>query len=172
MKRKSLYTLLSIAFICIGLYSCGPSQKESISVELVTVAEGPFFAGPNSLMANYQPNLKELLSDASIKLEDIQRVSIEKVTVKLIQDTLFNMEAFNSASLQFVSDNLPMTSVAILNPIESSGTTIDLIASDEADVTELFKEDQLTAVLDLEFIEDSYEDMLETELFITINVEY
>ena len=66
-----------------------------------------------------------------------------------------------------------MTSIAILNPIpENSSGAIALSASEEAELTDVFKESAFTYLLDLDFKEDNYDDAMSILLELELLVEY
>ena len=160
----------SLAFVLIAvLVACGPSQEKTNDIKLPLTAEGPFFAGPTSLMHEFKPDLKALMGDDAAKLKELK---LKDISVNLPEGSPYSWDDFTSASLVFVSDNSPMTSVAILNPIKSNGTNIVLTTSEDADLVEFFKEEKFTILLDLDFIEDIYEDVINADLTMNLVFKY
>jgi hypothetical protein len=159
---------LSVFALTMVLAACSSTTQQEVKLQLEAQAMGPFFAGPNSLIADYTVNYSELYPDQSVNAEQIKSVQLTAVTVNLKADSL-DFSAFSSAALQFVSANEEMVSAAILNPIASDGQTITLQTSAEADLGTFFKGEAFTCVLDLDFVEDDYRDELTTTLEMTFN---
>lgn len=148
--------------------ACGSTVEQEVSLQLEAAAVGPFFAGPNSLIADYTVDYPSLFPDQAVTAKQIKSVGLKTATVQLNADSL-DFSAFTSASLQFVSDNEGMVSAAILNPIESNGQSITLQTSAEADLGTFFKGEAFTCVLDLDFKDDDYRDELSTTIEMTFN---
>lgn len=153
------------------LFSCTSTTTEKATLETTVSAYGPFFEGPNSLMVDYQLNMQDLLQKEGYSPQDIKSISINEIKVSLLDADSISMDAFSSAALSIVSSNEGMTSIASLNPVESSTNEITLISSDEADLGPFFNEGEFTMVLDWNFNEDDYRDELSSKINMNINVE-
>ncbi|MEQ8909927.1 MAG: hypothetical protein RIC95_12085 [Vicingaceae bacterium] len=165
-RNCSLLIILSLL-----LFSCASTTVEKVDLETTLTANGPFFEGPNSLMADYKLDMQDLLQKEGYKPQDIKSVSINVITVSLLESDSLSADAFSSAALSIVSSNEGMTSIANLNPIETTSSQITLTTSDEADLAPFFKEGQFTLVLDWNFNEDDYRNELSSKIKMNLNVE-
>lgn len=162
--------LRSVVIVCaIILTACGPTEEKTNEINLSLTAEGPFFAGPNSLIIEYDPDVKSIIGSDKADLKDLQ---LKNILVNLPENSPYSWTDFASASIVFVSNNIPMTSIAILNPIESEGNTITLTTSEEAELVDFFLEENFNILLDLDFIEDSYEDAISADLQMNLTFKY
>jgi len=82
------------------------------------------------------------------------------------------LASFNNATLQFVSDANPMTTVAIINPISGEGESVNFTTSDEAEIESFFNEESFTVLLDLDFKEDQYLETVEAKVNMNLTIEY
>jgi len=163
--------IIGISFLSIILLaSCSTTETKAVSISFEAVAAGPFFEGGNSLIAESNMNLNELIGDAEIKPESIESIQLEKATITVLQ--MENFDAFNNASLSLVSGNSPMQSVAILNPIEGSSKTITLTTSDEAELLSFFKEGKFSLITDLDFKSDDYMEQLAVQVDLNLILHY
>jgi hypothetical protein len=162
---------LFIAIVLVAsLFACGNYQSKTTDLEIDLKADGPFFAGANSLIGEVQFNAASALGVDDFS--EISNVTISKITVELEEESSFTLDQFGSATLQLVSDNSPMTSIAVMNPIVVKDDEINLTVSKEAEVTSFFKDGTFSVLLDLDFLEDSYEDYINAEVEINLTVEY
>lgn len=168
MRYKNLFPLAFAALIF--MFGCGTTAEKQVQINTQLKAEGPFFSGPNSVMANYQVNLNELLGD-NIQPEAIKKVTINKIVVSLIPEDSIYLKAFNNATLQLVSNSVAMQTIAIKNPIETEGTALTLESSNEVDLSEYFKQNEFTILLDWDFIDDDYRENLGTNIEMELNFE-
>lgn len=169
-------TLTMIRFACMLVLSatllvgCGNNKTSSKDLEVIAKAEGPFFAGSNSLIAEVQLNMVDLLGDAEFK--EVANVKINGITIEMEDGQELSLDQFTSAVIQVVSDNSPMTSIAIMNPIKVVDNELKMTTSEEAEVTSFFQEGKFSLLLDLDFIEDSYAEELKAEVKINLTIEY
>ena len=169
MLRK-IASYLSIVALIFSV-ACTSTTTQTATLEIPVSADGPFFSGPNSLMGNYAVQLNSLLENESITADKISSATVTKVVVTLNETDSIDLSQFTSASLQFVSDNAAMETIAILNPVVGSGNTIELTTSAEVDVAKYFKEPTFTAVLDWDFVEDDYRDALQSTVTMNLSFE-
>lgn len=135
-------------------------------------AEGPFYEGVNSLMANYNVDLKSLLELDDFEENKLKQVRLKNVTIALSEESGMKMVDFNNAALQIVSNEIEMTSVAVKNPLVEQGLTTELGVSEEVDISDYFKQDLFTMVLDLDLKEDAYVELLSATLSVELEFTY
>lgn len=172
IMRFTLTKLFILGIILFLLSSCGTQHKTEVQISTKASAEGPFFAGPNSLIAEYQVDFSSIKGLENISKDQIKEIKINEITVTLNESNEFNFDAFTSASLQLVSSNTGMQAIAIKNPIESNKKESMLDVSNEVDLVEYFKNDKFSLVLDLDFIEDSYEEEIEAIIDLKLTIKH
>lgn len=174
LKKVPRVLLLSLGlFSFLFFQGCTETKMETTTLSANLVAEGPFFAGGNSFMANHKVNLSELVSQEELKASDIKAIKLSKASVSIPASEEASFDLFNNTSLQLVSDAAPMTSIAVLNPIPSnSANSIDLVVSEEADLTSFFQGEEFTILLDFDFIEDDYRDAMNANIDLELTIEY
>lgn len=165
MRFSIVKTVFILSTFTLALWSCGTAVDRPISIKLETTAEGPFFAGPNSLIGDYAVDLDVLFPGQNVTAEQISSVSPTGVTIRLRGDSI-NFSAFNSATIQFVSETESMVTVANINPLNSSDMIVSLQTATDASLETFFKQKAFTCVVDLDFKEDDYRDNLTTEISI------
>ncbi len=152
------------------LFSCGSKNSTTITISDTLSADGPFFEGANSVMSPLSLDLNEL-----IKKEGFEKAaSVQLTAVELIIDdeNVTDLALFSNATLQFVGNINPMTTVAIQNPLTFTENTATLVTSEEAEIKPFFDEKEFTALLDLDFNNDEYWDGLSVKVNMSFNVEY
>tara|TARA_R110002072_G_scaffold13698_5_gene57493 strand:+ start:470 stop:976 length:507 start_codon:yes stop_codon:yes gene_type:complete len=164
--RKALLFLMS-SLLLVG---CGNYKTKTSEIKTTVMAEGPFFEGSNSLIGEVQLNYSEFLEDK--EFNKVAEVTINQITVELEDNQELSLEQFSSAAIQLVSDNSPMTSIAIMNPIKINDNKLQLTVSNEAKVTSFFQEEKFSLLLDLDFKEDSYAEELKATIKINLSIEY
>jgi hypothetical protein len=174
MKKNNLLQLgtLLIGVFFLMLSACGPKIETAVSIQTEATAVGPFFAGPNSLIAEYEVDFASIEGLESRANQDLKEIKIRAINVRLRDQDSTSFEAFQSASLQLVGANTGMQSIAIKNPISSTGKEINLDVSDEADIVEFFKDDKFSLVLDLDFVDDSYAEELGATITLELTVKH
>ena len=163
-------TILALVMSSILLVGCGNYKTKTNDIKIDVSAEGPFSAGSNSLIGELQFDGKDFLEDADFN--EIANVRINGISVEMQEGQEMSLDQFTSASIQLVSNNNPMTSVGIMNPIEVVDDELSMTISDEADVTSFFQDGKFSILLDLDFMEDSYIEQLEAELELSLTIEY
>jgi|TARA_R110000737_G_scaffold347664_1_gene379702 hypothetical protein len=155
-KIKKLPIYLTFLFLAsFFLTSCAPKNETKVTLQLEALGAGPFFSGPNSLIAEYTVKLSDLKGLENVSKDQIKEIKIKSVSVSLNKEDDIKFDAFTSATLQIVGPNTDMQTVAIKNPIKSKNQEISLEVSDEVDIVDYFKGKKLSLVLDLNFIEDA-----------------
>ena len=174
IKSTLRFSAIAALFLAlITLQSCGTSKSEQVAMNITVSSEGPYFSGSNSFFNTYNVDLASLISEKSLTADDIKSVKLSKATIQPAEGTDIDFNQFSSASLQVVSDNTPMTSIAIINPIpDGASTSVELNASEEAELSDYFKESSFTYLLDLDFKEDDYSDAMSLSLELELIIEY
>jgi len=171
MKAKDKLKIFLAVFIgIITLAACHPTIDQAAELELNASAEGPFFEGPNSLMAEYEVDVNKLLKSEEFQLDDFSEVKIKDVSLSLLEEDSMSMESFSSASLSIVSKNESMTTIAILNPINTAENEITLSSSEEADLAPFFREGKFTLVVDWDFKEDEYSEQMNSKIKMNLDL--
>lgn len=164
--------LIIVAFGLLILSACGPKNETTVTIQTKASAMGPFFAGPNSLIAEYAVNLSAIEGLENVNKEQIKEIKIKAISVHLNKADSLNANFFSSASLQIVSSNTGMKTIAIKNPIDTDSQELSLEVSDEADIADYFKNEKFSLVLDLDFLEDSYNEEIGATLVLDLNIKH
>ena len=159
MRKIYIHLLLGVLVL---LGACTSTTPHQTTLTFTTSADGPFFAGPNSLISTYEVNLNELIDGQQLTADQIAKVSLNKVTATIPTSDSTTVDNFLNATLQFVADDVPMSSIAVKNPIEGTGNSIELNASQEVDLSDFFKQKSFSVLLDWDFNEDRYAESLGT----------
>ncbi len=153
--------------------SCAPVETSEVNITETLTSEGPYFSGANSFMSDYKVDLNNLVSEKTIEAENISSVKLNEAVISIPEGGAISFDQFVSATLQMVSDDLSMTTIAILNPLPmDQSNTIKLVVSESAELGEYFKEPNFTILLDLDFKEDDYSEAMSFDLDLTLNVEH
>jgi len=168
MRKMRLPFILSFIML-LGLFSCTSTEQKEATLQLKATAQGPFFAGPNSLMAEYNINPADLFDSEGLKKSDIEEVKLKSVSIDLAKSDSIALDQFTSVSLSIVGGDEPMTALAILNPIEGSNTPLTLTVSEEADLAPFFQADKVTFILDWDFISDDYREEMNSQITLNLN---
>lgn len=166
--RLAVFAIVS----ALLLHSCGPKAEAGANQSAEAIASGPFFTGPNSLIAEKEVDLNNLVEGKNLTAKQLKQVSIKEVKVSLREMDSLSFEYFDDASLSIVSSDIEMMSIATLNPIESDGQSIILSASMEADLADYFKGSSYSLVLDLGLNEDLYMDEIGATIDLNLNIKY
>ena len=171
LKRSSIFFLAGLSLALI-INACTPPQSAESQIRAKSIASGPFFSGPNSLIAEQVVNYAQLVDGQSLTAEQLKSVKLKSVAVSLRTIDSIVFSYFDDASLSIVGSDIEMMSVATLNPIDSDGQSVDLGVSEEAELVDYFKAGNYSLVLDLGLNEDLYLNELGATIDITLNVEY
>lgn len=169
VKQAHIHLVFYTAILFL-FTACGSVSETAGSITLEAVGSGPFFSGPNSLIAEYEVDLAAIEGLENVQKEQIESVKIKSIQVILNEDDDMDFSAFSSASMQMVSAAADMQTIGIKNPIDSKNLELTLQASEEVDIAEYFKGDKLSLVLDLDFTEDSYSEQLGAKVVMEVNV--
>lgn len=171
--RLLFVPLMAVTLLLFSLQSCAPAETKEVSLKLNLASEGPYFSGGNSFMNDYSVDLTQLISEKSLTANEINSVKLKTASVHIPSGEAANFNQFVNASLQVVSSDLPMTTIAILNPIPDDQTnTIQLVVSESAELSDYFKAPGFTFLLDLDFKEDDYSDSMNFTIDLTLTVEH
>ena len=168
---KNIFMPVVLATLML-FYACAKKIEAESSQESEAVASGPFFAGPNSLIAEKEVKLSQLVGGVELTNEQLKSIQLLAVDVELRAIDSIDFSIFNDASLSIVSPDQEMISIATLNPIETSEQSIALSASKEADLAEYFKGENYSLILDLGLKEDLYLDEMGAKIHLKLNITY
>lgn len=118
--------------------------------DIILVAEGPLFEGSNTLQATTSIDLSKLSN--STRAENVHGGRISKIVLSSNDSTGFDM--LNNIIVQVVSDKAGMVQIGVLNPIEKGKSEIILNVAKDADLTDIFKQSDITIVADADLIGD------------------
>jgi len=151
------YSLFLSALFLIFLSSCGTEIKKNYIINDVKLfAEGPLFDGPNTLQANYSLDLASV--DPALVQENIKSVKLVKAQIST-SDSL-GFDRIRSLVFQATSADVGLQQLAVINPIPKELKTAILTPSSIADMKELFRQKQITLILDAD-LEGDLEENLE-----------
>ncbi len=174
MNTSNLFKL-NLFLIALGLLllgACGPKIEKTVQINTEATAMGPFFAGPNSFIAEYEVDLSSIEGLEGVSKEQLKSIGINSIKVTLREADSLTFDSFHSASLQLVGANTGMQSIAIKNPISSDNQETALDVSEEADIVDYFKNGKISFVLDLDFVDDSYADELGAIIELDLTVKH
>ncbi len=152
--------------------ACTPPQQAESNLKVEAITSGPFFEGPNSLIAEEEVKFDQLIDGQNLSADQLKSVKIQSVGVTLRAMDSLDFTYFNDASISIVSPEIDMMSIATINPIESDGQSISLQTSEEAELVDYFKSGKYSLVLDLGLNQDIYIGELGATIDIKLNVEY
>ncbi len=164
--------LSMVLCLAVFLLSCGAKHEAGSSLNTEAKATGPFFAGPNSLIIEVTVDYSAMNGLDNVAANDVAEVILKGAKVNMPSGSELDFSAFGSASLQIVSGNTEMKTLAILNPITTSKNSITLETGEDTDLTEYFKAGKFSLVLDLDFNEDYYEDEIGAVLDLELSVKH
>jgi len=170
-KQSSVFTLAAVTLALI-LNACAPPQEAETNVKAIAVASGPFFSGPNSLIAEQTVDFEQLIVGQNLSAQQLESVKLEEVSVSLRAIDSIDFSYFDDASLSIVGNDIEMMSIATLNPIDSKGQNILLQASEEAELVDYFKAGNYSLVLDMGLNQDLFLNDLGATIDIKLNVLY
>ncbi len=140
-KFLFLFALAIVLFTA----SCGTVTTKTYTIDDVTmVAEGPLFDGSNTLQATVPIDLKTLESWATA--ENVDKVTVKSITLTTTDSIGF--DRIRSVIFQVTADGAQMQQAAVLNPVPSGVSSINLNPALDADFKDLFKQSSLIFVAD------------------------
>jgi hypothetical protein len=141
--NKSLFILASA--LALFMASCGTVTTKTYTIDDVTmVAEGPLFDGSNTLQATVPIDLKKLESWATA--ENVDKVTVKSITLTTTDSIGF--DRIRSVIFQVTADGAQMQQAAVLNPVPTGVSNINLNPALDADLKDLFKQSALILVAD------------------------
>jgi hypothetical protein len=142
--KQALYLL---AFAALMLASCGKEAKKNYVIQKVKLqAEGPLFDGSNTLQASYPLDLTALEPGLTAdKVKHVKLISAEVLTT----DSL-GFDGIRSMSFTVTAADAKMQQLAVLNPMPKGISIAKLAPSTEADVKDLFKQNELILIVDVD----------------------
>lgn len=159
MKNRPLHfrmlrPVLCVIMAMILLTACKEKATQKfILSDIAFTAEPPLYDGPNTLQAQFRFDPKTM--NYEMKQEEIQRVVLTQATLTTSDSAGFDM--VRNFVLQFATTDAAMEKAAVLNPVPKGVNSIQLIPSAEADLSEHFKQSEITLVLDADLEGDREE---------------
>lgn len=170
--RNSALKLFIMVTGMVLFAGCGAKNETAVNLKINAAGVGQFFAGPNSLMAEYPVDLSSIKGLEEVSKDQLKEIKINRITVLLDEIDGFKFDSFTSATLQLVGTNTGMQTIAIKNPINSNNLELVLEVSAEVDLVEYFKGDNFSLLLDLDFIEDSFAEKLSSTIDLELTVKH
>lgn len=170
--KLSSFNIALLGVVLFLFSACEPSNETQVQISVQSSAAGPFFPGPNSLMADYEVNLAALKGLENVSPERIKDIKINSISLNLNEADSINFASFSSASLQIVGSNTGMQTIAIKNPISSKTRELALQVSDEVKIVDYFKSEKFSLVLDLDFIDESYDEEIGAMIVMDLTIKY
>ncbi len=168
---KKLNKHLFLLLLIIGITSCSneANNHKDFIIESTLIASGPLFEGSNTCQADMTAELMKFMEENKIKKEDL--VDIKLTSCTILSDQLTDFNLIESISLQLMSDNSPMQTVAVINPIEENSKELSLkIADIQEEITPILLDDNLLIIADAILKEDLDDDLeLSCKLVFSIN---
>ena len=161
-----------IFFLLLGLLiSCSKPVEKTVTLDNIELtAEGPLFEGSNTFQATLESPLKAFLKENDLTKEDIAEITVSGCTLSTSDSNFFNL--YNSATIQFFSDNSEMQNVGVINPIPQNKKELTVeIAKEQEGITEIFNDKNIYVVGDAIIKEDVYDNLSFTAT-IKLNVKH
>jgi len=127
--------------------------KKFLISDIPMVAEAPLFDGPNTLQAQFLFDPKTI--DPALSYDDIEHVTISRAEITASDSSGFDQ--IRNMVLQFTSANAAMQKAGVLNPVPKGVRNISINPSAETELTEHFKQSEITIVLDADLEGDREE---------------
>jgi len=162
--------IFALSLTVLFAVSCTSTTMQQAQLKAETTAMGPFFAGPNSLIAEINNQESSSWVEKDIVSEKIKEASLKSISVDLIGNDSLDLSMFGSVALSIVSQDEPMTNIAVKNPIEGNGTQIVMDISEEADIGPFLKSGKFTLVLDWDLLDDDFREEMSSNVLMNVNL--
>jgi hypothetical protein len=148
--------LLVLSLSLVLFYSCSTSDKKKTYKleDIEFVYAGPIFEGSNPAQYVATIDLKSILGDDYVEGMEIDKASLKKALVQMVNPESFT--DINALVMSLASDNpdLQMQELAVINPIQSNVGKVNLKPSPSAEATDFFAEKTIYVILDASFVKD------------------
>lgn len=159
--------IISIISVLLLLSACGSKETASYKLSDINVSGEFLFEGPNTLQGPITIGLEKIADEIGIKSDQIKAIYVNETIISFSPDSARAM--VESALVQWVSDNLPLVSVATKSPIPDD-KMISLEVNPEQDILKYLKDDSSTLVVDTNLSKDA--DNLEATVSFLFNIIY
>ena len=157
-----------LILLVIGLMgACGAPEVANVSTQEVRTTGEFLFEGPNTLQGPSTLRLEDLANEAGTDPGKIKAVYLSGATVAFNPDSL--QGTMESVLVQWVSNDLPLASVATKSPLPASGS-ITLEVNQNQDVLAYLKDPSSTLVVDVNLTADA--DQLEALVSFDLTLTY
>jgi hypothetical protein len=169
MKNKAFGLFMGIGLL---FASCGgPGEMHTAQVEnLELIADFPLYEGANTATGEWHVSIDDLTGIQGLDAKSIKSVRVKSALVKLFHEE--DEGLLEEITLQITASAASMKKVAFMNPVPELGSEFDLqIADNQKGLAELFKQDKVVFVADVNIRED-YDDDLRLLLTLELEVEF
>ncbi|MEM6830892.1 MAG: hypothetical protein AAF551_10290 [Bacteroidota bacterium] len=154
-------------FVSSLIFSCGTKEVANVTTKEVSTVGEFLFEGPNTLQGPSTLQLKELANKAGTDPNKIKAIYLSGATVAFSPGIIRG--SVESVLVQWVSDELPLVSVATKSPLPATGP-ITLEVNPNEDLLAYLKDASATLVVDVNLTGDA--DQLEAAVSFDLNITY
>lgn len=168
MKRYFLKSIIAAMFLGAVISSCSVATvTEVVEVEKQTLTYEYIMEGSNEMSVTL--NVSEMLGEG-VTIDDIEEASINSIIIK--KNDSLGLSEINEAKVQLLgeSEDLTMVTVAVSDSILATDKEIELTVLDETEIGDYLKEENVTVVLDLSYINDQDLEQ-DYDIYIKLNLE-
>jgi hypothetical protein len=161
IKKSFMRLFLNITLFALLFAACsGPTERVTTApVTIPLTADFPLYEGSNTAIGEWTIDWNAMVSDQSISAEQLKEAKVAKVIVDIADADYAGL--MDQITLQLTTANSEMQKVAFLNPVQMDATSFELqIATEQNELAEMFKEDKLVLVADINTVEDLEDDFI------------
>jgi len=149
------------------MMSCAAPEVANVTTSAVSTSGEFLFEGPNTLQGPSTLKIAEIAATAGTKSDKIKAVYLSGATLEFSPDSL--QGSIESILLQWVSDDLPLVSVATKSPIPASGP-VTLEVNANQDILPYLNDVTSSVVIDVNLGGDA--DQLDASVTFDLNINY
>jgi hypothetical protein len=167
--KRTWYVIAVLGWL---LAACGgPVEQYSLWIEdIELVAEYPLYEGANTATGVWVVSTEALTGIPGMSAKALKQVRVKGAVVRLADET--NQGLIEEVTLQLTASATNMQKVAFISPIHGAATVFDLtVADNQKGLVELFKQEQVVLVADINIRED-FEDDLRLLVSLELEVEF
>lgn len=142
-KVLNLSSILALFF----LISCGKNENQTITSSNIEMSEEYPMEGSNTVTGVWSVDL------GGIDINKIKNVKVTSVMVEMVEPS--ESDVLAEIIMQLAASGASMQRVAVLNPVPDKQTAFEMsIAEKQENLLELFKQDEITFVADVNLKEE------------------
>jgi hypothetical protein len=150
---KTLHYFIFLGFLVI-MSSCGAGLEKEYEIKNIDFTmEGPLFEGPNSASVIHTIDFGQM----NTSMEKVKHAKLSKI-VLYVPDTM-NFDRFSDFKFQLTADAASMIDAAQINPVPAGKSRLELVVSEEADLTDFFRLGEFIFLVDGNLKEDVYDNL-------------